>query len=155
MKKSIFILVTFLFTQLTLAQLRKSYSEIHKLYPEASSKGLRGEGSFLIEELTLSKDEKKMITYTKDSIAIAVGTLNKNFMDEASFKNLIASEIPNFKVSKTATVNTMIYYYDSVNNYLIMTNPQSENNKFPLKSVMLVIEPFIIEAWTKNITNWE
>lgn len=49
----------------------------------------------------------------------------------------------------------MIYYYDTVNKYLIMTNPQSENNKFPLKSVMLVIEPFIIEAWTKNITNWE
>ena len=156
MKKSIFILVAFLFTQLTLAQLRKSYSEIHKLYPEASSKGLRAEGSFLVEDLIVSKDEKKMITYTKDSIAIAVGTLNKNFMDEASFKNLIASEIPNFKVSKTATtVNTMIYYYDTVNKYLVMTNPQSENNKFPLKSVMLVIEPFIIEAWTKNITNWE
>jgi hypothetical protein len=155
MKKSIFILVAFLFAQLTLAQLRKSYSEIHKLYPEASSKGLRGEGSFLIEELTLSKDEKKMIMYTKDSIAIAVGTLNKNFIDEASFKNLIASEIPNFKVSKTATVNTMIYYYDTVNNYLVMTNQQSENNKFPIKLVMLVIEPFIIEAWTKNITNWE
>ena len=155
MKKSIFILVTFLFTQLTLAQLRKSYSEIHKLYPEASSKGLRGEGSFLIEELTLSKDEKKMITYTKDSIAIAVGTLNNNFMDEAAFKNLIASEIPNFKVSKTATVNTMMYYYDTMNKYLVMTNPQSENNKFPIKLVMLVIEPFIIEAWTKNITNWE
>ena len=64
-------------------------------------------------------------------------------------------KFPNFKVSKTATVNTMIYYYDSVNNYLVMTNPQSENNKFPLKSVMLVIEPFIIEAWTKKITNWE
>ena len=155
MKKSIFILVTFLFTQLTLAQLRKSYSEIHKLYPEATSKGLRAEGSFLVEDLTVSKDEKKMITYTKDSIAIAVGTLNKNFIDEASYKNLIASEIPNFKVSKTATVNTMMYYYDTMNKYLVMTNPQSENNKFPIKLVMLVIEPFIIEAWTKNITNWE
>lgn len=155
MKKSIFILVAFLFTQLNLAQLRKSYSEIHKLYPEATSKGLRAEGSFLVEDLIVSKDEKKMIMYTKDSIAIAVGTLNNNFMDETAFNNLIASEIPNFKVSKTATVNTMIYYYDTVNKYLVMTNPQSENNKFPIKLVMLVIEPFIIEAWTKNITNWE
>ena len=154
-KKSIFILVAFLFAQLTLAQLRKSYNEIHKLYPEATAKVLRAEGSFLVEDLIVSKDEKKMITYTKDSIAIAVGTLNKNFMDEASFKNLIAREIPNFKVSKTAIVNTMIYYYDTVNNYLIMTNPQSENNKFPIKLAMLVIEPIIIEAWTKNITNWE
>jgi hypothetical protein len=119
---------------LTVAQLRKSYSEIHKLYPEATSKGLRAEGSFLVEDLIVSKDEKKMITYTKDSIAIAVGTLNKNFMDEASFKNLIASEIPNFKVSKTATVNTMMYYYDTMNKYLVMANLQSENNKFPLKS---------------------
>mgnify|MGYP003583878286 CR=1 FL=1 len=154
-KKSIFILVAFLFTQLTLAQLRKSYSEIHKLYPEATSKGLRAERSFLVEDLIVSKDEKKMIMYTKDSIAIAVGTLNNNFMDEAAFKNLIASEIPNFKVSKTATVNTMMYYYDTMNKYLVMTNPQSENNKFPIKLVMLVIDPFIIEAWTKNITNWE
>ena len=134
MKKSIFILVTFLFTQLTLAQLRKSYSEIHKLYPEANSRGVRTEGSFLVEDLIVSKDEKKMIMYTKDSIAIAVGTLNNNFMDEAAFKNLIASEIPNFKVSKTASVNTMMYYYDTMNKYLVMANLQSENNKFPLKS---------------------
>lgn len=155
MKKSLFILIAFLFTQLTLAQLRKSYSEIHKLFPEATSKGLRAEGSFLVEDLIVSKDEKKMIMYTKDSIAIAVGTLNNNFMDEAAFNNLITSEIPNFKVSKTATVNTMMYYYDTVNKYLVMTNPQSENNKFPIKLVMLVIDPFIIEAWTKNITNWE
>mgnify|MGYP005612732811 FL=1 len=155
MKKSIFILVAFLFTQLTVAQLRKSYIKIHKLYPESSSKGLRAEGSFLVEDLIVSKDEKKMIMYTKDSIAIAVGTLNNNFMDEAAFKNLIASEIPNFKVSKTATVNTMMYYYDMMKKYLVMTNPQSENNKFPIKLGMLVIDPFIIEAWTKNITNWE
>jgi len=155
MKKNILILAVFLFTQLTVGQLRKSYSEIHKLFPEATSKGLRAEGSFLVEDLIVSKDVKKMIMYTKDSIAIAVGTLNNNFMDEAAFNNLITSEIPNFKVSKTATVNSMIYYYDTMNKYLVMTNPQSENNKFPLKLVMLVIEPFMIEAWTKNITNWE
>lgn len=59
MKKSILILVAFLFTQLTLAQLRKSYNEIHKLFPEATSKGLRAEGSFLVEDLIVSKDEKK------------------------------------------------------------------------------------------------
>ena len=89
MKKSILILVAFLFTQLTLAQLRKSYSEIHKLYPEATSKDLRAEGSFLVEDLIVSKDEKKMIMYTKDSIAIAVGTLNNNFMDEAALEKFV------------------------------------------------------------------
>lgn len=155
MKKNILILILFLFTQLTLAQLRKSYNEIHKLFPEATSRGLRTEGSFLVEDLIVSKDEKKMIMYTKDSIAMAVGTLNNNFIDEAAFNNLISREIPNFKVSKTATINTMIYYHDTENKYLVITNPQSENNKFPLKLVMIVIEPFTIEAWTKNITNWE
>ncbi len=59
MKKNILVLVAFLFTQLTLAQLRKSYSEIHKLYPEATSRGVRTEGSFLVEDLIVSKDEKK------------------------------------------------------------------------------------------------
>lgn len=155
MTKNILILVVFLFTQLTNAQLKKSYNEIHKLFPEATSKGLRAEGSFLVEDLIVSEDEKKMITYTKDSIAIAVATLNKNFIDEATFNNIIVSEIPNFKVTKTAKTAEGFYYYDDVNKYLVLTNQQAEKNKFPIKAFVLLIEPFIIETWIKNITNWE
>lgn len=154
MKKSI-LLIAFLFTQLINGQLRKSYSEIHKLYPTAKSDGLRNEGSYIVEYLLVSDEEKKFMIYNKDSIAIGVSFSNKEDINEENYNQIITKEIPNFKTAKTAKTTVGFYYYDTVNDYLIITNQQAEKNKFPIKYFIILIDTFIIKSWIEKINTWE
>ena len=155
MKTKILIIVVFLFTQLSNGQLKKKYEEIHKLFPNAKSSGLRNEGSSLVEDLEISSEKKKFIVYSKDSIAIGVGNFDKKTIEKETYEKIISDEIPNFKNSKSAIVNSKVYYYDEKNNYLIINNPISEQNEFPLKSFFIIIEPKIIEIWIRNVNSWK
>ncbi len=141
--------------QLTNAQLNKKYTEIHKLFPNSKTNGLRSEGSFLVEDLYIDKELSKMIIYNKDSIVIGIGNSDKKLIEKKTFDKVILNELPNFKSSKSAIVDNKIYYYDEINNYLVINNSESEENEFPLKSFFIIIEPKIIEVWTKNISNWK
>jgi hypothetical protein len=108
-----------------------------------------------VEDLVINSFQKKFITYNKDSIVVGIGNFDKNLYDEASYREIVLKEVPKFKNTKMAKVKTVIYYYDEVNNYLILLNPNSENELFPLKSFFILVEPFIITTWIKNIENWE
>lgn len=141
--------------QLANAQLNKKYTEIHKLFPNSKTNGLRSEGSFLVEDLYIDKEISKMIIYNKDSVAIGIGNTDKKLIEKKTFDKEILNELPNFKYSKTAKVDSKIYYYDEKNNYLIINNSESVENEFPIKSFFIIIEPKIIEVWTKNISNWK
>ena len=149
------IIIIFLSSQLINAQLRKKYDEIHKLFPDSQSSGLRIEGSSLVEDLKINNEKKMFIIYNKDSIAIGIGNSDKNPIDEGTYKQKVKEEIPSFKITKIAKVNSATYYYDEFNKYLILTKSMMENEVFPLKSFIIIIEPNIIDSWTKNITNWE
>jgi hypothetical protein len=155
MKTRILIILAFLFIQFSNAQLKKKYTEIHDLYPNAKSNGLRNEGSSFAEELEINNEKKKIIFYNKDSIAIGVGNFDKKTIKENVYKKIILEEIPNFKISKTAVVNSSVYYYDEKNNYLIINKPFTDQNEFPLRSFFIIIEPEIIAVWIKNINNWQ
>lgn len=155
MKTKILILSTILVMQLANAQLKNKYTEIRKLFPNSKSNGLRSEGSFLVEDLYIDNEVKKMIIYNKDSIAVGIGNSDKKLIDKITFDKIILNELPNFKTSKSAIMDTKIYYYDEKNNYLIISNSASDRNEFPLKSFIIIIEPRIIEIWIKNIDNWK
>lgn len=140
--------------QLANAQLNYKYTEIHKLFPNSETSGLRSEGSFLIEDLYIDNEVSKMIVYNKDSLVVGIGNVDEKFIQKTAFDKVILNELPNFNASKSAIIDTKIYHYDEKNNYLIIKNSASEKNEFPLKSFFIIIEPKIIEAWVKNIDNW-
>ncbi|HLO73202.1 MAG TPA: hypothetical protein VK164_04635 [Flavobacterium sp.] len=155
MKRKILILSIILVMQFANAQLKNKYAEMHKLFPDSKSNGLRSEGSFLVEDLYIDDEVSKMIIYNKESIAVGVGNSDKKLIEKITYDKVISNELPDFKASKSAIVDTKIYYYDEKNNYLIINNSASERNEFPLKSYFIIIEPKIIEIWIKSIDNWK
>lgn len=155
MKSKILILTAIFVLQSANAQLKKKYSEIHKLFPNAKTNGLRTEGSFLVEDIYIDEEVSKMIIYNKDSVAVGIGNSDKKLIEKRTFEKLIVNELPDFIASKSAIIGTKFYYYDEKNNYLIINNSASDKDEFPIKSFFIIIEPKVIEAWIKTIDNWK
>lgn len=137
------------------SQIGKSYTEIHKQYPDSPETGLRNEGIALIEDIQLTPEEAMMVVYSKDSIVVGFGYLNDNGISQSYFDEIIKRELPKFQKPKTARQNGAVYTLDESNNYLTITFSQSPKVLFPLSNFMLMSDPKIISAWIKNVKAWE
>ena len=154
--KHYFILLMLFSLTSGFSQIGKSYSEIHKAYPQKEERLLRTEGDYLIEDLQLSEDEAMMAVYSKkDTIAVGIGYLNDNGITEKKYNAILMREFPKFKLSKKAKWNGGIYNLDETNHLLTIQHSQQLKSTFPLHTFMIIAAPKVIEIWTKDITTWE
>jgi hypothetical protein len=155
MHKLIFFFLFSLFCLNANSQIGKSYTEVQAMYPNNALE-YRREGSFMVEDKQVSKNETRMLFYNSDSVVISViveyldSSMSKEILNE-----IISQELPNFKRTKYAESNGIVIWVDSVNNYLVFLNPSSSLNLYPLKSVGLSIELSIYEYWIGSITAWK
>lgn len=154
MKKNILLITFIICTPNLFSQIGKSYTNVQKIYGNKSIEGLelRSEHNYLVEDKQVSKTEKRMIIYNKDSIAIGIGiSFNNKTISEEEFNNLIMSEVPKCKLTKSAKTKNSSFKFDSENNYLVILNSENIENLYPLKSLFILIDPKIIEQWIIGI----
>ncbi|MEZ4805155.1 MAG: hypothetical protein R2852_06655 [Bacteroidia bacterium] len=139
-------------------QIGQTYSKVQKLYGEKNYPGLelRKEGNLLVEDKTISSNEHRMFMYNSDSILIvlAIGHLDSS-LTKAEAVSIIQLELPAFQQKKTVKMGAISYFWDTEHNYLIAMNSATSNSTYPLTSLVLIIDPTLIEFHTSHITEWK